>query len=94
MKKYSVKLFPKVNLRLLYLTQTLKLNVKQFSSKGNRYFHGGDLARIKIFMTYGGIYLDNDVYVIQNLDKYRKFECALNWQRNLKELGTQANIDL
>ena len=25
-------------------------------------------------MKYGGIYLDNDVYVIKNLDKYRKFE--------------------
>lgn len=30
-------------------------------------------------MKYGGIFLDNDVFVIQNLDKYRKFEIAMNW---------------
>ena len=29
-------------------------------------------------MKYGGIYLDNDVYVIKNLDKYRKFESIGN----------------
>ena len=33
---------------------------------------------------------DNDVYVIQNLDKYRRFECAINWQG--KELGNQVTI--
>ena len=52
-----------------------------------RYYHGSDIQRIRILMQYGGIYLDNDVYVIQNLDKYRRFECAINW--NTKELGNQ-----
>ena len=42
---------------------------------------------------YGGIYLDNDVYVIQNLDKYRKFEFAINWfVAELSELGNQVKI--
>ena len=45
-------------------------------------------------MTYGGIYLDNDVFVIQNLNKYRKFECAIEWNRNHEELGTQVNKEL
>ena len=54
-----------------------------------RYFHGGDLARIQTLMKYGGIYLDNDVYVIQNLDKYRRYECAINWGQGEPALGTQ-----
>lgn len=44
-----------------------------------RFWHGGDIARIRVLMKYGGIYLDNDVYVIKNLDKYRKYEIAMNW---------------
>lgn len=34
-----------------------------------RLYHGSDIARAQIIMQYGGIYLDNDVFVIQNLDK-------------------------
>lgn len=47
-----------------------------------RFWHGGDIARIRTMMKYGGIYLDNDVYVINNLDKYRKYEIAMNWDEN------------
>ena len=28
---------------------------------------------------YGGMYLDNDIYVINSLDKYRRFEFVLGW---------------
>ena len=42
-------------------------------------------------MQYGGIYLDNDVFVIQSLDKYRKFEIAMNWDEN-QFLGNQVSI--
>ena len=45
-----------------------------------RRWHGSDVARIRTMMKYGGIYLDNDVFVIQNLDKYRRFEISLEWQ--------------
>ena len=38
-------------------------------SDGWRLYHGSDVARIRTMMKYGGIYLDNDVYVIKNLDK-------------------------
>ena len=41
-------------------------------------------------MKYGGIYLDNDVYVVQNLDKYRKFEMVIGWD-NGKSLGNQVS---
>jgi hypothetical protein len=42
-------------------------------------------------MEYGGIFLDNDVYVVQNLNKYRKFEMALGWDEN-ECIGTQVLI--
>lgn len=44
-----------------------------------RVWHGSDVTRLGILMKYGGIYLDNDVYVIKSLDKYRKFEAVVNW---------------
>ena len=56
-----------------------------------RVHHGGDVARIRTMMKYGGIYLDNDVFVIQNLDKYRKFEIAMNWDED-QFLGSQVII--
>ena len=35
--------------------------------------------RLLVLKKYGGIYLDNDIYVINNLDKYRRFEFTLGW---------------
>jgi hypothetical protein len=60
-------------------------------SEGWRFFHGSDIGRIRVFMQYGGIYLDNDCFVLHSLDKYRKFECVVNWDEN-QFLGTQAVI--
>ncbi|KAI9563498.1 hypothetical protein GHT06_010961 [Daphnia sinensis] len=54
-------------------------------------FHGSDIARLRIIKKYGGIYLDNDCFVIQSLDKYRKFECAVNWDED-QFLGNQVII--
>lgn len=56
-----------------------------------RLLHGSDIARARTMMKYGGIYLDNDVYVVHNLDKYRKFELALGWPLN-EPMGTQVMI--
>lgn len=60
-------------------------------SDGWRLFHGSDIARIRIMMEHGGIYLDSDVYVVQNLDKYRKFEIAMGWDEG-QFLGSQVII--
>ena len=60
------------------------LNFKEW-----RFYHGSDIERIRILQKYGGIYLDNDVYVIQNLDKYRKFECTINWKEPQRQIGNQ-----
>lgn len=54
----------------------------------NGIYHGSDIARIQIMMKYGGIFLDNDVYVISSLNRYRRFEMTLNWDDN-QFLGTQ-----
>ena len=54
-------------------------------------YHGSDLTRIRVLMKYGGIFLDNDVYVVNNLDKYRKFEMTLGWPKN-ESLGNMAII--
>lgn len=44
-----------------------------------RYYHGGDVARLKILMTYGGIFLDNDSYVVRSLNELRRYEMTLGW---------------
>ena len=60
-------------------------------SEGWRLYHGSDVARIRTMMKHGGIYLDNDVYVVQNLDKYRKFEIAMGWDEG-QFLGSQVIV--
>ena len=54
-------------------------------------YHGSDVTRILVLLKYGGIYLDNDVYVVNNLNKYRKFEMTLGWFEN-GALGTMVLI--
>lgn len=43
-------------------------------------------------MTYGGIYLDNDIYVVNSLDKYRKYEMTLGWEIVNKFIANQVII--
>lgn len=60
----------------------------QIISPGWRKFHGSDLTRIRVLIKYGGIYLDNDSYVIKSLNDFRKYEMTLNWDEN-QFLGSQ-----
>lgn len=60
-------------------------------STGWRLHHGSDIGRIRLLMKYGGIYLDNDVYVIKSLNKYRKYEFVINWDEN-QFMGTQVLV--
>jgi len=49
---------------------------------GSEFFwnaHRADVLRILILKKYGGIYLDNDILVINNFDRYRNFEFVLGW---------------
>jgi hypothetical protein len=43
-------------------------------------------------MNYGGFYFDNDVYVIQSLQKYRKYEMTLEWEIPNVSIGSQVLI--
>ncbi|KAI5711983.1 hypothetical protein M8J75_004819 [Diaphorina citri] len=54
-------------------------------------WHSSDVARLRLIQTYGGIYLDKDVYVVQSLDRYRRFEFALEWNYHMN-LGNQILI--
>jgi hypothetical protein len=60
-------------------------------SEGWKYHHASDVERYRLLSEYGGIYLDNDVYVIQNLNKYRKFEMTIEWNKD-QYLGNQVLI--
>ena len=77
-------------IRILYLEPPTEIFGQQINPQWI-FYHGGDIARIRTMMKYGGIYLDNDVYVIQNLDKYRKFEIAMNWDVG-QFLGSQVIV--
>jgi hypothetical protein len=54
--------------------------------------HRADNLRLQVLSNYGGIYLDNDVYVINSLDMYRKFEMAVSWDDGQKKIGNQVLI--
>ena len=45
-------------------------------------WHSSDITRIRVLLEFGGIYLDRDVYVVQSLDVFRKYEMTLNWGLN------------
>ena len=36
-----------------------------------------DVLRLLVLRKYGGMYLDNDIYVINSLDKYRRYGMAM-----------------
>jgi mannosyltransferase OCH1-like enzyme len=55
-------------------------------------YHRGDVWRLQVLMNYGGFYFDNDVYVIQSLQKYRKYEMTLEWNHKSEGIGSQILI--
>lgn len=46
-----------------------------------------DIWRLQLLMHYGGIFLDNDVYVIKSLKKYLKYEMVVSWDQPRKKNG-------
>ncbi|KAF6200052.1 hypothetical protein GE061_006352 [Apolygus lucorum] len=50
---------------------------------GWKVWHASDIVRIKVLMKYGGIFLDNDSYVVKSLNKFRAFEMSVCWESNL-----------
>ncbi|RWS05593.1 uncharacterized protein B4U79_07596 [Dinothrombium tinctorium] len=62
-----------------------------FGHKLSSVYHASDVARIKVLMDFGGIFLDNDVFVVKSLKKFLKFEFSIGWPIN-DYLGTQVLI--
>lgn len=56
-----------------------------------RNWHGSDVMRIKIIMKYGGIFLDNDCYLVRSIDNYRRFEISIGWDEG-QSLGNQVIV--
>ena len=45
-----------------------------------------------LLMNYGGIFLDNDVYVVNSLNEYLKYEMTVSWDSENDGLGVQVLI--
>jgi hypothetical protein len=60
-------------------------------SENYHLWHAGDVTRIYILMQHGGIFLDNDSYVVRSLDVFRKFEMTIGITDEYY-LGTQVLI--
>ena len=43
-------------------------------------------------MNYGGIYFDNDVYVVKPLHEFRKYEMTVSWDGDDLGIGIQVYI--
>jgi len=80
------KLFGKV-LIVKYLEKPSHVYGQRLSSVQ----HSADVARIKILMEYGGIVLDQDVFVVRNLNRFRHFEVAIGWPKG-QNIGTQVIV--
>lgn len=53
-----------------------------FDRKLSSIYHASDIARFRVLRKYGGIYLDNDVYVVKPLHKFRRYEFVIGWPEN------------
>lgn len=53
--------------------------------------HASDVTRWRIMSEYGGIYIDNDVFVCQPLNRFFKYEFTLDWDAH-QSLGSQVLI--
>jgi hypothetical protein len=65
-----------------------KMPVEIFGQKLGHVWHAGDIARIRILMQYGGIFLDNDTYLVRTVDCFRKYEMVVGRDEN-GYIGTQ-----
>lgn len=80
--KYWQALINITNLNEKIVIKRLKnSNMKIFNQNHGYIHHKSDVLRLLILMNYGGIYLDNDVIIVNSFDKYRKFEMVVSWDR-------------
>lgn len=53
--------------------------------------HASDVTRWRIMSEFGGIYIDNDVFICQPLNQFFKYEFTLDWDQG-QALGSQVLI--
>ncbi|XP_075229804.1 uncharacterized protein LOC142329264 [Lycorma delicatula] len=76
---------------VLVKTELPKSIFNQTFSKDYHFYHSSDVLRINILLKYGGIFLDNDSFMVKSLDPFRRFEMALGWDDG-EFLGTQVLV--
>lgn len=59
-----------------YLKMPLSIYGKEFNPTFAMY-HASDVERLRILIKYGGIYLDNDSYIVQNLEVFFENDMTL-----------------
>jgi mannosyltransferase OCH1-like enzyme len=77
---------------IIIINKFENLNEKIFNLNPGWIHHKADTLRLLILMHYGGIYLDNDMLLIQSIDYYRRFEFALSWDSDIDGIGNQLLI--
>ena len=76
----ALRVADKTNTQLI--VRTIERPTQIYGQKLNKEWvnwHSSDITRVRLLMEFGGIYLDRDVYVVQSLDVFRKYEMTLNW---------------
>lgn len=68
----------KVEIQISFLMQPTHVYGQRLSS----IYHASDISRIFVLRKYGGIYLDVDVVLINNVNKLRTYECVIGWPKN------------
>ena len=91
--KYWEKIISNEGLRNIIKLHQIPFHERIFGKKyGWVQFHRSDVWRLQVLMNYGGYYFDNDVYVIQSLQKYRKYEMTLEWNEINGGIGCQVRL--
>ncbi|PSN31627.1 hypothetical protein C0J52_27550 [Blattella germanica] len=63
-------------LHIVYVTLPTEIFGQKLSVPFHMW-HAGDVTRIRILMEYGGIFLDNDSYIVKSLDPFRRYEMTV-----------------
>lgn len=45
-----------------------------------------------VLMSHGGMFFDNDVYVVKSLNEFRKYEMSVSWDSDKVTVGNQVFI--
>jgi hypothetical protein len=77
--KRILKIIPKTRtiLTIRQIEKLTKILGRNLNKKWLNWY-SADLTIIKLLLEFGGIYIYQDVYVVQNLDTFRKYEMTLS----------------